>query len=222
MVPQLIITMVTRLLNIVHNVYARCYYLLFLKKYFHTVGKAKARIHPSTHMVIQNSTITIDNGTLQIGYLPGWGLKENCRIRLWNSTLHIKGDVSLRPGCTIWAINAKVTIRNGTIINGPARIVAKGNIDIGEDCQIGIGITIMDCDGHKLAMRGNKPTDVIKEVIIGKHCWIGHNVSILKGVTIGEGSVIAAGSIVTKDIKEHAVAAGVPAEIIKEDIIWEP
>ncbi|MFC6722994.1 acyltransferase [Halobium palmae] len=53
------------------------------------------------------------------------------------------------------------------------------------------------------------------------HVWIGTNVSLKKGVTVGEGSVIASNSIVTKDVSPHTLVAGVPAEPIKENISWE-
>lgn len=55
-------------------------------------------------------------------------------------------------------------------------------------------------------------------IIIGRNCWIGENVRICKGVTIGDGSVIAANAVVTKDVPANAVAAGNPARIVKTDI----
>ena len=80
----------------------------------------------------------------------------------------------------------------------------------------------MDCDLHKHAVSGEKPEDVSKRVIIGDHCWIGHNVTILKGVTIGEGSIIGARSVVTRDVEARTMVVGVPARKIKENVIWEP
>ncbi len=59
-----------------------------------------------------------------------------------------------------------------------------------------------------------------KPVKIGNHVWIGTRVTILKGVNIGDGAVIAAGSVVTKDIPAGSLAAGVPAKIIRDKVIW--
>ena len=56
---------------------------------------------------------------------------------------------------------------------------------------------------------------------IGNHVWIGQGATILKGVTIGNNSIIAAGAIVTKDIPANCIAAGVPARVIKEDVNWK-
>ena len=53
------------------------------------------------------------------------------------------------------------------------------------------------------------------------HVWIGMNATVLKGVTIGEGSIVAAGAIVTKDVPDHCLVAGVPAKIIRRDVRWE-
>ena len=54
-----------------------------------------------------------------------------------------------------------------------------------------------------------------KDIIVGNDVWLGANAVILAGVTIGNGSVIAAGSVVNKDIKEYTIAAGVPAKPLK-------
>ncbi len=60
-----------------------------------------------------------------------------------------------------------------------------------------------------------------KLVRIGNHVWIGMNVLILKGVTINDGAIIAAGSVVTRDVPANCLAAGVPAYVIKENVTWE-
>ena len=57
-------------------------------------------------------------------------------------------------------------------------------------------------------------------VIIGDFCWIGSNVVIMKGVTIGDGSVIAANSVVTSNIPPHSLASGNPAQVVSENITW--
>jgi acetyltransferase-like isoleucine patch superfamily enzyme len=206
--------------------YARFYYWFFLKLFFGShiklTGKAGARIHPSTHLVMHNSRIIVENGVLSVGYLPGWANRDNSNIRLFNSTLHIRGNVDLRPGVEIWAMNATVAIGNGTVINGQTSIVSKAGVRIGAQCHIAKNTTIMDCDLHKHGVPGQNPRDIAKEVIIKDHCWVGQYVAILKGVTVGEGSIIGAHSVVTEDVEAHTIVAGVPARKVKENIIWEP
>ncbi|MDX2046776.1 MAG: DapH/DapD/GlmU-related protein [Chitinophagaceae bacterium] len=60
-----------------------------------------------------------------------------------------------------------------------------------------------------------------KPVIIGDHVWIGTGAIILKGVHIGNGSVITAGAVVTKDVPPGCLAGGVPAKVLQKDITWE-
>ena len=57
-------------------------------------------------------------------------------------------------------------------------------------------------------------------IIIGNHVWIGMNVTILKGVRIGDGAIVAAGAVVTKDVPENTLVGGVPARVLKTDISW--
>ena len=56
---------------------------------------------------------------------------------------------------------------------------------------------------------------------IGNHVWIGSGAKILKGVTIGNGSIVAAGAVVVQDVPENCLAAGVPARIVKEGVQWK-
>ena len=57
-------------------------------------------------------------------------------------------------------------------------------------------------------------------VIIKDNAWIGMSAIILKGVTVGEGAIVAAGSVVTKDVPPHTIVAGVPAKVIKKDVYY--
>ena len=207
--------------------YARLYYWLFFRLFFGDqidfVGKAGIRMNPSTRLFMHNSRLIVENGILSVGYVPGWtsSFRDNCGIRLEHSTLRIKGNVQLTPGVGIWAMNANVVIGNGTVINGRASIISKSRVEIGAHCLIAFNTTIMDCDLHRHAVAGGKPEDVAKPVIVADRCWIGHDVTILKGVTIGEGSIVGAHSVVTEEVKDHTMVAGVPARKIRENIIWE-
>ena len=86
---------------------------------------------------------------------------------------------------------------------------------IGDNVMIGPH-TLITTVGHPLTPKGRREhLAQASEIHIGNDVWLGGNVTILPGVSIGEGSIIAAGSVVTKDIPANAVAAGNPAKIIK-------
>lgn len=115
--------------------------------------------------------------------------------------------------------NAILKIGN-SFINREVKIICNKSIVIGDDCVIAMGTVIRDNDGanHKIieeSYQNQKPVE------IGNHVWIGENSMILKGVTIGEGSVIAASSLVTKDVPPRCLVAGSPAEIKRRNIDWE-
>ena len=76
---------------------------------------------------------------------------------------------------------------------------------------------ILQCTGHPLSPKGRRVKMAnSKPITIGNDVWIGGNCTILPGVTIGNNVIIAAGAVVTKDIPDNCVAAGVPAKVIKQ------
>jgi acetyltransferase-like isoleucine patch superfamily enzyme len=157
------------------------------------------------------------------GKYGGYGIdpgKDNCRIHLINSTLRIAGDVILYPGCRIIGNNAEIIIRNGTRINSPSYIIAEKKIEIGENCLISFNVTIRDNDGHKHSWGDESPAYRNREVTIQNNCWIGQDVLILKGVTLGKGSMVSAGSVITKDVPENSLA-GNHSVILRSNINWE-
>lgn len=107
-----------------------------------------------------------------------------------------------------------ITIGDGTYLNNNCTIIAEGaNIDIGKECLIGQEVNIFSSDFHGLRDR-SKPSKA--SVMIGNNVFIGARSMILKGVSIGNNSTIAAGAVVTKDVPPDTVAAGNPAKVIKE------
>lgn len=97
-------------------------------------------------------------------------------------------------------------------------MIAQTKVEIGNSCKIAWDVIIMDSDLHPIEGKvlENKP------VIIEDHVWIGCRAIILKGVRIGKGAIIAAGSVVTKDIPAYTIAVGVPARVITMRSITEP
>jgi len=115
--------------------------------------------------------------------------------------------------------SAHITIGDNVAINNNCCFISNGaGITIGDYCCLGVNVTILDSDFHSLdpVARLNKRPGMNKAVIIGANVFIGNNVLILKGATIGDNSVVAAGSVVSKDIPSNVIAAGNPCEIKRE------
>lgn len=137
----------------------------------------------------------------------------------YNSKLIVDGNVSICNGSRITiGNNATLTIGNGTYINENSRIMVFNEVNIGENCAIAWDVNIIDSDFHKINYKTSVETTKIN---IGNNVWIGAKSIILKGLTIGDGAVISAGAIVTKDVPPKCLVAGNPAKIIKENIEWE-
>ncbi|NUC72770.1 acyltransferase [Haloterrigena sp. SYSU A558-1] len=108
-----------------------------------------------------------------------------------------------------------------SFMNGDCRIICEDKITIGDEVAIAWDVTILDTDRHNLIIKGER-TPATSPIEIKDHVWIGHGATISKGVTINEGAVIASNSVVTKDVPPRTLVGGVPAEIIHENIQWEP
>lgn len=145
------------------------------------------------------------------------------------------GDGSV-VNATVNMGNCCVKIGDRVMVNDGTTFYAVNGITIGDDVMISWGCTLIDNNSHSLISSDRvKELAVAKEkyengtigddtdwsvvknapIVIKNKAWIGFNSIIMKGVTIGEGAVIAAGSVVTKDIPDYAVAGGNPAKVIK-------
>jgi maltose O-acetyltransferase len=112
--------------------------------------------------------------------------------------------------------DAEIVIGERNISSNNIAIVATKSIVIGNGCQIGDLVAIYDTDFHEInpATRNNS-TGECAPVHIGNNVWLGSRVIVLKGVTIGDNSVVAAMSVVTKSLPTNCIAAGVPAKVVK-------
>lgn len=134
-----------------------------------------------------------------------------------NSTMIINGSFVMFCNSYIRVIRGgNLTLYDG-FINENVQITCASQITIGEGCAIARDVVIRDYDAHTIDVPGY---EIAKPIIIGNHVWIGNRAMILKGVSIGEGAIVAAGSIVTKDVPPHSVVAGIPAKVIKSNVSW--
>jgi len=105
---------------------------------------------------------------------------------------------------------ARINVNCGFWAGGTAKITVGDNVFIAPDCRI-------SCLGHDPSDIQRTQTE--KDIVIGNDAWMGIRSTVLGGVTIGKGAVIAAGAVVVSDVPEYAIAGGVPAKLIKKRII---
>ena len=115
--------------------------------------------------------------------------------------------------------NARLSIGEGTYVTANSMLHCSERIEIGCDSAISFGVVIMDSDAHHVIVGGN-PRPAAAAVRIGDHVWVGARSTILKGVTIGDGAVVAAGAVVANDVPPKTIVGGTPAQIIREDVEW--
>lgn len=116
---------------------------------------------------------------------------------------------------------AHLHIGERTHIQARTHVNCACDVHIGDRCAISWDCEILDTDIHGLIVDGQELPRTAR-VYIGNQVWIGTRSIILKGVTIGDGAVVAAGSVVTANVPAHSLAAGNPARVIKKVDGWLP
>ena len=131
----------------------------------------------------------------------------------------VKNSIGVFQKTLLFAINpsSHISIGNNVGISG-ATISCENNITIGNHVMIGSGVLIMDSDAHPVdyVQRAEGKAGKSAPIVIEDHVFIGARSIITKGVRIGKGAIVGAGSVVTKDIPPMTISAGNPAKIIKE------
>lgn len=140
-------------------------------------------------------------------------------VAIFGDSISWRFDVDVRfssdRGCLFMG---RACSANGT------SIIVEGDgctISIGDDCMFAAGTAVRSSDLHAISDRGsgrwlNPPADVLIE----PHVWIGQDALIAKGARVGEGSVIGAKSLVTGRVPPHCITAGVPANVLRENVEW--
>jgi acetyltransferase-like isoleucine patch superfamily enzyme len=171
----------------------------------------------------------------------GWRSRLSAAVKIgrgssiaWRRIRNVKGNsLSVGENSIVHAdidfeeIGGEIRIGSRSFI-GRSHLVCYRSLVIGDDVIMSWGVTIVDHDSHSVDWemrrddvrnwgKGQKNWKHVAHVpvVVKDKAWIGFNVSILKGVTIGEGAVIGACSVVTRDIPAYAVAVGNPARVVR-------
>ncbi|MEO7799699.1 MAG: acyltransferase [Opitutaceae bacterium] len=160
-------------------------------------------------------------------------VKFSPQCRLWDLHIDIVGSdhqLFVGRGCSIrggnWLLEdrgSRLIVGGGTTMISDVLIASEGQaITLGEDCMLGAGVEIRCSDGHSILDRASgKRLNPAANIAVGAHVWIGAAARVLKGVTIGENTIIAAGAIVTRDIPAGCVAVGIPARVGRQGVTWD-
>ena len=167
-------------------------------------------IHPTSKLLL--------DGTLEFNANCEKNYNRSTILRMAeNSVIQTSGNFRFYFGADIQLFRGAKLILGNSFINSDSKIRCANSITIGNDCAISHEVIILDSDFHKIITPENKTTEPI---VISDHVWIGTRCIIMKGVTIGEGAIVAAGSIVTRDVPPHSLVAGNPAKVIRTDVEW--
>ncbi len=124
---------------------------------------------------------------------------------VWLRTDQGENRITIYPG-------ARVELGARTLVNA-AMIVSKQEVVIGEDARLACGVRIFDADLHDFDRDTPERSEPVR---IGSRVWLGADVIVLRGVTIGDDTIVGAGSVVTRDLPAQTLAAGSPARPLRE------
>lgn len=168
--------------------------------------------------------MTLLSGEVQVGdcrcYVPIRVFGGNAALEVgdgvtlgWKSgPVFGDGSILLQPR----GMNSQIKIGGDTVVGANSTFIAIQRIEIGENCLIGDRVTVFDSDFHDvnpLNRRVNRGAAL--PVRLGANVWVGSQCLILKGVSIGDNSVIGAGSVVSRSIPENCIACGNPARVVR-------
>ena len=172
----------------------------------------------------KDARIEIQSGNLHFGSSRLRGSKTETFLRMTGSARWIvKNGASISYNATI-EIKDKAVLESGFFfMNCGSVIICSEKISIGENVWMGRNNTVYDNDHHKIIdMEGNLKNK-IRPVTIEDYVWITNHVSVLKGVTIGEGSVITPYSVIRSDVGRNMMVGQSSSQtVFVENVVWSP
>ena len=160
------------------------------------------RFHPTCKLV--NTSFRLLGNDLRVE------LGERVKISRWGEFLLMGDDASIRIGHHSTVESARFIAHGGT------------DLEVGPDCMFAYDVEVRTSDSHSiLDARTGERINPDKSVRIGEHVWFGARSVVLKGVSVGDQSIIATGSIITEDVGSGVLVGGVPARQIKDGVTWD-
>jgi acetyltransferase-like isoleucine patch superfamily enzyme len=191
------------------------------------VGKILRRIRDEGAHEVGRMAPELARGLLAKRHLASGGdrlrLGPGVRWRTHGARIELGTGVFIRRGAKLGISGrrgqtAVLRVGDRVGIGDRSEIHCGREVVIGDDTLIAWDVVIMDRSYHALGPGPEQP----EPVRIGRRVWVGCRSTILPGVEIGDGAVVAAGSVVTKDVAPRTLVAGNPARVVREDVEWTP
>jgi acetyltransferase-like isoleucine patch superfamily enzyme len=175
------------------------------------IKKINVQVHGNNNKIIFRDLSRVSN--LKI-YIEG----NDCEILIDESCLFNSGEIWIQDDRNRLSIGKKTRIVNAYF----AIMEPMKSIIIGRECMLSYGIQFRCSDSHSILENTTKRRiNYAKDIYVGDKVWIGTDVIILKGVTIGSSSVIGMKTLVTKNIQPYSLAVGIPAKVVRDNITWD-
>jgi len=145
---------------------------------------------------VRGRVLVSNEGVIELG----------ARVRI--NAVQVPVELAALPGAT-------VSIGDSTSINSGTAICAHRSVRIGRNCGIGNYCLVMDTDFHEIGDHTQTRVPEAAPVTIGDNVWLAARSIVMKGVTIGDGAVVCAGSVVATNVPPYTMVGGVPARIIR-------
>ena len=138
---------------------------------------------------------------------------RNAKIKIGNLR-QVKASFTFYPG-------GQIDLGDDTSINGLVAGLLESKIVMGKDCMLSHDIHMQPHNQHGIIdLETRQLVKAKRNITLGDHVWIGRAVSVLPGVTIGDGAIVGANSVITKDVPANSAVAGYPARVVRENCTW--
>jgi acetyltransferase-like isoleucine patch superfamily enzyme len=183
---------------------------IFILRYYQRIrilifSSLSSKINLKGFPIIKQPVLFIGKGNIIFG--------DNVQLGYFPSPYYYDGSIHIEAR----TLSSNIIFGNNIYCNNNLKIICeKSSISIGSNVLIGTNVTIFDSDFHELSPKNrNSGRHIAIDVNIKENVFVGSNVTILKGVTIGENSVIANGAVVTESFPANSIIGGLPAKLIK-------